>query len=209
MRLSKLLCLQSKFPFSLSLAWVLAMGLLPLSAPAVAAVPVSEQIAGALLAAPEGQREEAEVVGTLADGSEGILRQGGGELVCLADNAAKEGFEVACYHRSLAPFMARGRELRRNDVDSAKERNRIRWEEMEAGRLRTPVPSSTLHILSGAACDPEAGQVEQAYRRWVIYVPHATAESTGLPIKPRGSDPWLMVPGTPSAHIMITPARPE
>jgi hypothetical protein len=31
-----------------------------------------------------------------------------------------------------------------------------------------------------------------------------TGASTGLPEKPHGSDPWIMFPGTPKAHIMFT-----
>ena len=48
-----------------------------------------------------------------------------------------------------------------------------------------------------------------AFVRWVIYVPFATGESTGLPTQPSGNAPWLMFPGTAGAHIMITPPRPR
>jgi hypothetical protein len=38
----------------------------------------------------------------------------------------------------------------------------------------------------------------------VLYVPYATAESTGLPTRPMGvGQPWLMQPGMHRAHIMI------
>jgi hypothetical protein len=40
----------------------------------------------------------------------------------------------------------------------------------------------------------------------VIYIPYATAESTGLPAKPGSPGmPWIMNPGTARAHIMIDP----
>jgi len=40
----------------------------------------------------------------------------------------------------------------------------------------------------------------------VVYIPWATAASTGLPIKPAAPGmPWIMDPGTHRAHIMITP----
>jgi hypothetical protein len=51
--------------------------------------------------------------------------------------------------------------------------------------------------------------VADQYLRWVIYVPFATAETTGLSTKPVENGPWLMDPGTPGAHIMITPTRPK
>ena len=42
--------------------------------------------------------------------------------------------------------------------------------------------------------------------RYVIYTPFATTESTGLPSKPHAKGmPWLMDPGTYSAHIMVGP----
>jgi hypothetical protein len=40
----------------------------------------------------------------------------------------------------------------------------------------------------------------------VVYVPYATPESTGLSTTP-GTAPWLMYPGTPGAHIMISPPK--
>jgi hypothetical protein len=51
--------------------------------------------------------------------------------------------------------------------------------------------------------------VANSYTRWVIYTPGATAETTGLPLTPGPGAPWLMFPGTPGAHIMISPARPK
>jgi hypothetical protein len=105
--------------------------------------------------------------------------------------------------------MARGRELRREGIDSSGQRNSIRWKEMQAGTLATPKQSSTLHILVGKSFDPATATVQEPYRRWVIYVPYATAESTGMPTESNGADPWLMAPGKPSAHFMLTPARPQ
>ena len=57
--------------------------------------------------------------------------------------------------------------------------------------------------------DPSTETVENAFLRWVVYTPWATAESTGLPPMPTGPGaPWLMFPGTAGAHIMITPPPP-
>jgi hypothetical protein len=53
-----------------------------------------------------------------------------------------------------------------------------------------------------------SGEVTNGYLRYVIYIPYATAETTGLPLKPDVAGmPWLMDPGTHRAHIMITPAK--
>jgi len=44
--------------------------------------------------------------------------------------------------------------------------------------------------------------------RYVIYIPFATAESTGLPLAPSAPGmPWIMDPGTHRAHIMINPPQ--
>ena len=73
-------------------------------------------------------------------------------------------------------------------------------------------PGSTLHIYSGSnnMYDPQTFKVEGAQYRYVVYLPFATSESTGLPEKPLSSNhPWIMNPGTHKAHIMITPLPDE
>jgi hypothetical protein len=39
---------------------------------------------------------------------------------------------------------------------------------------------------------------------YVVYIPGATGASTGLAERPKGTDPWIMFPGTPKAHIMFS-----
>jgi len=163
-----------------------------------------QQIAAAVLAAPEDRREAATVLGFDADGKLGTLRQGSNDLVCLADTPGDDQFSVACYHQSLEPYMARGRELLAEGV-TGMERNQKRWSEAEEGKLALPEQPATLYVLTGSAYDPQTGKVTDEYRRWVVYVPYATAESTGLGTKPKPGEPWLMFPGTAGAHIMISP----
>ena len=69
------------------------------------------QIAAAVLAAPPDRQEGARVLGFDRDGTMVQLRAGSNDLVCLADDPGRDGFSVACYHESMEPFMARGREL--------------------------------------------------------------------------------------------------
>ena len=161
-----------------------------------------EQIAQALLAAPAGSAADARVLGYATDGSVVELRKGASSLVCLAADPARERFSVSCYHESLEPYFARGRELSADSV-AHEERYRIRWEEMESGALSPPAPSATQYIFDGswdAATRTGDGRV-----RWVIYVPGATAAATGLSPEPQPGGPWIMHPGTPGAHIMIVP----
>jgi hypothetical protein len=157
------------------------------------------QIAAAVQAAPEPMRDAATVRGYGPDGTITTLREGTGALVCFADDPEEKGFKVACYHQSLAPFMQRGRELRRQGVTAV---DSIRRAEIEDGTLSYPDHPAALYNLSGTY-DAAADTVREASRLHVIYVPYQTAESTGLPTRPQGG-PWLMEPGQPWAHIMIT-----
>jgi len=63
-----------------------------------------------------------------------------------------------------------------------------------------------LYVLTGSGYDAAKGEVTDPYLRWVVYTPYATPESTGLSTTP-GPGPWLMYPGTPGAHIMISPPK--
>ncbi len=167
------------------------------------------QIAQAVQAAPAAHRAGATVLGFAADGSMTTLREGSNELVCLADDPTREGWSVACYHESLEPFMARGRELREQGVTDAGELARRRWAEADAGTLAMPEKPATLYVMNGDGWDAAAGSVTNPFLRWVIYTPWATPEDVGLPTAPTGPGaPWLMFPGTAGAHIMITPAIP-
>lgn len=179
------------------------------AAPAAAQTPSTDaQIAGALAAAPEADRAGATVLGFRPDGSLTTLREGTGSLVCLADDPSREGWSAACYHESLEPFMARGRELRAEGVTDSGELAQRRWAEADAGTLPMPEEPAMLYVMTGDGFDPSTGTVANAFTRWVIYTPWATAESTGLPPAPNAPGaPWLMFPGTAGAHIMITPPQ--
>lgn len=170
--------------------------------PLTQAQPTDSDIGAAVAAAPESMRADATVLG-YEDGREQLvtLREGSGQLVCLADDPSDDRFHVACYHKSLAPFMERGRTLRKegksDQVDA------IRQKEIESGELPFPNHPASLYSLSGGTYDPEAGEVTGARSLHVIYVPYATLEKTGLPARAPAGQPWLMEPGKPWAHIMI------
>jgi hypothetical protein len=168
--------------------------------------PPEVQIAGAVLAAPAELREGAMVIGYNPQGTQVKIREGKNEMVCLASDPTKTAFNVACYHKDLEPFMARGRELNAQKITGAK-RTEMRFKEIEEGKLPMPREPRTLYVLTGKSFDAAAGKVEEAYLRWVIYVPFATPQSTGLSTKASDGAPWLMAPGTAGAHIMINPPK--
>jgi len=195
----------------LSLFSVLALGLICLSCKSQAQeIPDKEaQISAAVMAAPEDKRAEATVLGFDADGNIVTIREGSNNMVCLADDPNSPGFNAACYHKDLEPFMARGRMLK-TEGKNPQEIVEIREEEARSGALKMPEAPATLHVLSGkeGKYNAESGEVENANYRYVVYIPFATAESTGLPEKPMvPGGPWIMDPGTHRAHIMITPPQ--
>ena len=172
-------------------------------------LPEAIQIKTALLAAPAGQHEDATVLGYDKSGKLITLKKGSGTLVCLADDPKKEGISVACYSAKLEPFMARGRELLA-EGKTEKEKQEIREKEADAGKLVMPKEPSILYVYTGKDenYDKNTGELKDGYLRYVIYVPYATLESTGLAPKPSAPGmPWLMDPGSYKAHIMISPPR--
>jgi hypothetical protein len=178
-----------------------------LSGNVLAQIPsAADQIAAAVLAAPEDRRAAAKVLGYDVNGALVTLRQGTNDMVCLADDPKRENLEVNCYHESLEPFMARGRELA---VQGVQERNQPRWDEVRQGTLKMPDRPAILYTSSGRGFDAASGRILEEYRRSTIYIPNATTESTGLSTKSSTTEPWIMYPGTPGAHIMITPPRPR
>ncbi|MEP2669519.1 MAG: hypothetical protein ABJH04_11015 [Cyclobacteriaceae bacterium] len=164
------------------------------------------QMKAAVMAAPEDKRDGVMIYGFAEDGEFIVLRKGSNDLICLADNPEQKGFNVACYYKELDAFMARGRELKK-EGKSFKEIFDIREEEVKSGKLKIP-QNSGLYVLSGSdeVFNTETGEVTGANLRSVVYIPFATSESTGLPLKPAAPGmPWIMDPGTHRAHIMITP----
>lgn len=175
-----------------------------LSAQAGALPPVDVQVAAAVLPLPEQMRSSARVLGYRERGKLEVIREGKG-MVCLAHNPASETFHVACYHESMEAFMARGRQLRGEGtqgpaVDSA------RFREIRGGQLKVPAGPTALYSLTGGTFEAQSNSAPGAKYLYVVYIPFATSESTGLPARPRGTQPWIMNPGTPKAHIMFTPS---
>jgi len=176
------------------------------SSPPKTILPAWQQIAAAVLPAPADLRATATVMGYRPDGSLVTLRKGNGPLTCLASNPANAEFHVACYHRSLEAFMARGRALRAQGVQGG-EVDSVRFREVRSGALRMPRNPAVLYSLTGkpGSFDPATGTAKGARQLFVVYIPNATAESLGLSAVPAEGTPWVMFPGTPKAHIMFVP----
>ena len=164
-------------------------GVLSTMPQSTAAQSVDDQIAEAVLAAPDSLRTGATVIVRDRQGIPTIIRHGSDELVCEPDRPGG-GFAVECYHSSFQDVMD--------------------WMTQRLAEGARSFPE--LFASGGPEADVSPGAVqyalvgptrEQAVRRLSINLPHATAESTGLPTEERLDGPWLMWAGTSAAHIMF------
>jgi hypothetical protein len=166
--------------------------------------PAAWQIAAAVLPLPDSMRAGAAVLG-YSNGKLVRLRAGSNEMICLADNPAQKGFETSCYHRALEPFMARGRALRASGVTERHAIDSLRLADVRSGRLVMPKGPAMLASLfaESDSFDPAAGRPEKSSMLHVIYLPYATAASSGISAAPAKDRPWLMYGGKPWAHVML------
>ncbi len=185
-----------------------ALLLLPLFAAALSAQgtlpPADQQIAAAVLPLPAELRAGATVMGFREAGKLVVLRQGTNGMNCLALYVSRPDFHVACYHKDLEPFMARGRELRAQGVTGAQV-DSTRFREVREKKLAMPA-MGTLYSITTKKENYDAATHKLTGAPGllaVIYVPNATPASTGITAQPRSDGPWLMFPGTLKAHIMM------
>ena len=103
-----------------------------------AQAPIADQIWQAVAPLREADRDAATVLG-YREGSTNLemIREGTNQFICLADSPGDEAFRVVCYHESLDPFMARGREIRAAGGSGGDVR-RIRKQEVDDGELIMP-----------------------------------------------------------------------
>ena len=168
----------------------------------------ARQIAAAVSPLPAPLRANARVLGYGAGGKFVTLRRGSNDIVCLADDPSQKMFHVACYHRSLEPFMARGRELHARNL-SREAIDSIRLSDVKSGRYSMPSRPAALYqyFAPRDSVDAATGVINGASYLYVVYTPYATPASTGLTANPIDGGPWIMFPGKPWAHIMIQPQK--
>lgn len=178
---------------------------LPLALAAQGALPTPEQqVAAAVLPLPKELREGATVMGYRTGKKLETLREGKNGMICLALFAVEPDFHVACYHRGMEPFMARGRALREQGVKDPQV-DSVRFREVRDGTLPMPKQAAMYQLFGKkGSWDAATGKVTDANALLVVYMPNATPESTGLSPVPVKVGPWIMYPGTPKAHIMLS-----
>jgi hypothetical protein len=167
----------------------------------------ARQIAAAVSTLPKNLQAGARVFGHDTKGNLVVLRQGTNDFTCIADDGVSKEYHVACYHKSLEPFMASGRKLHaqklsREAIDS------IRGAEIKAGKYSMPSKPAALYQYYASRDSVDAiGNVKGASYLYVVYTPYATEKTTGVTENPVDGGPWIMYPGKPWAHLMITPQK--
>lgn len=186
-------------------AFPLIAGLPAAALTAQSPTPLDRQIAEAVSALPEELRAGATVMGYRDADTLVVLRRGTNPMTCLADDPRDDRWHVACYHEDLEPFMRRGRELRRGGADRAAV-DSVRQAEIAAGTLPMPRHPTALYSWFGDSTtfNLKTGEAEGAQGLYVVYLPYATEATTGISTVRSDERPWLMFPGKPWAHIMIS-----
>jgi hypothetical protein len=147
---------------------------------------------------PEDLRAGATVVTYDANGARKVLRQGTNFLECQPRMA--DGFS-RCYSKALAPRRDLEAKLRA-EKKSDEEVNKAVAAAVQAGTL----PAAPKGMMSYRDYDKR----DRIQHLWVMSLPNATPESVGVStasqrdaaLEGKGL-PWMMLPGTPGAHIMI------
>jgi hypothetical protein len=158
----------------------------------------ARQIAEAVQILPEDLRAGATVVTYDAAGARRVLRQGTNFLECQPRMA--DGFS-RCYSKALAP---------RRDLEA-----KLRAEKKSDEEIQKAVAAA---VQAGTLPSPPKGMMsyrdydkrDRIQHLWVMSLPNATPESVGVStasqrdaaLEGKGL-PWMMLPGTPGAHIMI------
>jgi hypothetical protein len=160
----------------------------------------ADQVAQAVLPLPEDLRAGATVFTyDKATGARKVLREGTNAVECQPKNP-DDGF-TWCYNKVTAPRRDLQAKLRA-EKKSDKEIQDAVAEATKAGTIK-PTPFGTMSYRL-------YGKKDRIPLLWVLSVPNATPASIGVSegsqrdeaLKGQGV-PWLMLPGTPGAHIMI------
>jgi hypothetical protein len=157
-----------------------------------------DPVTQATLPLPQDLRAGATVYTYDANGDRKVLRQGTNQIECMP--RGEDGF-TWCYNKSGGPrrdLAAKLRAQKKTDKEIAD----AMAEATAAGRIQ-PTQFGTMSYRL-------YGKPDRIQLLWVISVPGATPESIGVTTASAREDalelrgtPWLMLPGTPGAHIMV------
>ena len=157
-----------------------------------------DPVTQATLPLPLDMRAGATVYTYDATGARKVLRQGTNQIECMPRGA--DGF-TWCYNKAGGPrrdLAAKLRAEKKTDKEIA--------EAMAAATTAGTVKPTEFGTMSYRLY----GKPDRIQLLWVLSVPNATPDSIGVTTASAREDalelrgtPWLMLPGTPGAHIMI------
>lgn len=158
----------------------------------------ADPVTQATLPLPMDMRAGATVYTYDATGARKVLRQGTNQLECMP--RGDDGF-TWCYNKVSAA---------RRDL-SAKLRAEKKTDKEIAAAVEAATKAGTISPTPfGTMSYRLYGKPDRIQLLWVLSVPNATPESIGVTTASAREDalelrgtPWLMLPGTPGAHIMI------
>jgi hypothetical protein len=172
----------------------------PLAVRPVTAQAPDPRVAEAIRPLPDDLQAGATVVAyDPKTGERQVLRQGTNMMECQPKSPV-DGF-TRCYHKALAPRRDLEAKLRAQGKKDEQVSAAIA-EAVKAGTIKAP----TFGMMSYRLSD-DKGRIQKL---WVMSVPNATPESIGVSTSSQREEallgkglPWLMLPGTPGAHVMI------
>jgi hypothetical protein len=164
-----------------------------------AASSVEQRIAETVKVLPKDLRDGATVVSyDSSTGARTVLRQGTNFIECQTQMA--DGF-IRCYSQTLRPRRDLEAKLR-----AQKKSDKEVQEGVAAAMKDGSLPPAAKGMMSYRAYDKR----DRIQDLWVISLPNATPQGVGVSttsqrdaaLEGKGL-PWMMLPGTPGAHIMI------
>lgn len=146
---------------------------------------------------PVELREGAEVFTYDEQWQRRILRPGTNTIRCHAPGSVSLSINLVaqCFHESWEASMVRMTRALSDGLQGDEAFNTL-VAEMRAGKITPPATGSVLFELFG-----EEGF--QGHANMAVATPNATPDSIGVSSVPNAYRPWLMLPGTPMAHIMV------
>ncbi len=151
----------------------------------------------ALVALPEGMRNQTTVIKWKSDFTYDTLRKGTNGLVCYDRSGMPQmqAFAVQCTSMGNLPREAQNLKAE-STGDRAKSEAMLKEMEQNGTRANAEFGSVWYHISGADREHVSAHEVP-------IAVPGATQASLGLPEQRRENGVWIMNAGTSTAHIMI------
>jgi hypothetical protein len=181
--------------FNMKRTVLMMIGILSVSAAALAQATNADAIERALSAAPRQMHDAATVIKWKDDGTYETLKKGTNRLVCFdrSGEAGRQPFAVQCSSVGNLDRMAQNRKFEAMTDKTAKQAA-IDAAEANGTRVK-PEFGSVWYDMNGP--DKEHARIHVT-----IAVPGATTQAMGLPDNGKQGGVWIMNAGTSTAHIM-------